>query len=100
VLGTLLNLILLTAVVRRCGVAVPIVRTSWKLVTAATLSGLAAWLVPHGASFPVTVAVAGAVYVAAVVLLRAFATEDWALFRRALPSRLALARNRAAADGR
>ncbi len=47
---------------------------------------------PHGASFPVTVAVAGVVYIGAVVVLGAFAPEDWALFRRALPSRLALVR--------
>jgi O-antigen/teichoic acid export membrane protein len=90
--GTFLNLILLTIVVHRCRVAVPFWRIGWRLATAAALCGTAAWLVPHSASYPVTVAVAGVVYIGAVVVLGAFAPEDWALFRRALPSRLAIAR--------
>lgn len=74
--------------VHRDGTPVRIVRPVWRFVLASVVMGVVVALLGQVAGLVVLVVVAPIVYMALVVVLRAFSSEDIALFRRALPHRL------------
>ena len=82
--GNLTYLVCSVYYVRRDKTNLPLVQLSWRFVLASMVMGLFAWIFAPRVQLVVLIPLSAAVYAALVVVLRAFAPEDWMLLRKLL----------------
>jgi O-antigen/teichoic acid export membrane protein len=80
----LLNTILLAFYIRRDGIHLNFVQLSWRFAFSALVMGAIIWVFRNQLNLWVLVPLAGSVYMFLVILLKGFAADDIALFRRVL----------------